>query len=778
MIFASQAASNSMFVRIASQSFQGTAQSRFHHENMRMKHLPELQPLAAEISTLDFSLFAPATRPASRRPALLPLGAMLAAMALSANNAYAQSPSGAAGQAAPNEAATLPTVDVKTKREETGYQGTRSQVGRTPELLRDIPQSVTVVTEQLIQDRNADTLKEALRNVAGLTFNAGEGGRIGDNITLRGYSLVGDLYLDGMRDIAQYNREIFNVEQVDVLRGSASMLFGRGSTGGVVNQVSKRPFLSSINEAAITIGSDQYKRGTADLNKVIGENAAIRLNVMKTDADSFRDGVHSERWGIAPSIGWGIGTKNEFNLSYYRLKGDNVPDFGVPYFQGRPLDVPLNTFYGMPGTDYQREDTAISTASWIHRFDNDTSLRTVLRKADYDRDLWAVAPRFVGSPLAITPTTAINRQAQRRGGVEHTLTSQTDFTTKLKTGGIQHQLLAGVELVREKANRWNYSSTPANPSATVGNPNPYPVLPAGYGDRTRISPVSYSADTVGVYAQDMISLTPHWKVLAGARHDDFKADYNRTPPAGPLSRTDRVWSYRTGLIYQPSDTQSYYASYGTSFNPSGELYALDDRTTNTPPEKNRNIEIGAKWDLLEGDLMFRTALFRSQKTNERNTDLANTGLTENLLSGKRHTDGIEFELAGRITPRWEIFGGLALMKATIDAATADQANTLGKTPLNTPDYTANVWSTYKLAERWKVGGGFEAAGKRYGNNTNLTEAPSYVRWDALLEYQLEKYAVKLNIFNLFNQKYYEGIYAGHVVPGTTRTAQLTLSTTF
>ncbi|MES2537160.1 MAG: TonB-dependent siderophore receptor [Pseudomonadota bacterium] len=737
-----------------------------------MKRLPLLRPIAAEINTLVF----PSTGP--RRPALLPLGAMVAAIAFSGNSVHAQTaPPEAGKQAAASEAASLPAIDVKTKREETGYQGVKTQVGKTPQLLRDIPSAITVVTDQLIQDRNADTLKEALRNVAGLTFNAGEGGRIGDNITLRGYSLVGDLYLDGIRDIAQYNREVFNVEQVDVLRGSASMLFGRGSTGGVVNQVSKKPFLSNINEASATIGSDSYKRATADLNRVVGENAAIRLNVMKTDTGSFRDGVESDRWGIAPSFSWGIGTRNEFNLSYYRLKGNTVPDFGVPYFEGKPLDVPVNTFYGLPGTDYQKEDTAMSTASWIHRFDNDTTLKTVIRKADYDRDLWAVAPRLPPGLTSISPTTVMNRQAQRRGGEEHTLTSQTDFTTKLTTGSIKHELLAGLELVREDANRWSYAGTPANPATTVGNPNPYPTLPAGYGNKTRLSPVSYSADTVGIYAQDMIALTPQWKVLVGGRHDDFKADYKRTAPAGPLSRTDRVWSYRTGVIYQPTDTQSYYASYGTSFNPSGELYALDDRGANTPPEKNRNIEIGAKWDLMDGNLMFRTALFRSEKRNERNTDLA-VSIEENLLSGKRHTDGIEFELAGRITPRWEIFGGLAFMKASIDAATGSQANTLGKTPVNTPDYTANVWSTYKLDDRWKIGGGVEAVGKRYANPTNTNATPSYVRLDAMLEYQVEKYAVKLNVFNLMNTKYYEGVYSGHAVPGTVRTAQLTVSTKF
>jgi catecholate siderophore receptor len=699
-------------------------------------------------------------------PCLLPLGEMLAALSMSTVHAQSQ-----------ENTTTLPTIDVNAAREEIGYQGFKSRIGKTTQPLRDIPQAVTVVTKQLIEDRNADTLKEALRNVAGLTFNAGEGGRIGDNVTLRGYSLVGDLYLDGMRDIAQYNREIFNIEQVEVLRGSASMLFGRGSTGGVVNQVSKKPFLFDANEASVTVGSDAYKRGTVDLNKVVGENAAVRLNVMKTDTNSFRDGVGSDRLGIAPSVSWGIGTRNEFNLSYYYLKGDSVPDFGVPYFQGKPLNVPVNTFYGLPGQDSQKEETSILTASWIHRFDKDTELRSILRKADYDRDLWAIAPRLTSGTTSINPDTVINRQAQRRGGVEYPLTSQTDFTTTVNAGGFKHALLTGVELVQEDANRWNYATTPGNPATTVGNPNPYPALPAGYGVRTRINPVSYSARTVGVYAQDTLSLNSQWKLIGGARRDSFSADYHRAT-GGPLERNDNVWSYRTGVIFQPSETASYYASYGTSFNPSGELYALDDRGTNTPPEKSRNLEIGAKWDLLEGNLMLRTALFRSEKTNERNTDLAETNLTQNLLSGKRHTDGIEFETAGKLSSRWDIFGGLALMNARVDAATGNQANTLGKTPVNTPKYTANVWSTFKLDNRWKVGGGAEAVGQRYGNSTNSNAAPAYVRWDGLLEYQQDSYAIKLNVFNLLDKDYYEGVYAGHAVPGTSRTFQLSMSTKF
>ncbi len=667
----------------------------------------------------------------------------------------------------------LPPVTVTEGRERSreGYQPGTTSIGKMPQATRDIPQSVTIVPEQLMHDRNAHTFKEALHNVAGLTYNAGEGGRIGDNITLRGYSAVGDLYLDGMRDIAQYNREVFNLDRIEVLRGSASMLFGRGSTGGVINQVSKQPFLGNENKVALIYGSYDYQRLTTDINQSIGDNSAFRFNAMKTDTDSFRNAVEQHRWGVAPSLSFGLGTADELTVAYYRLKEDNVPDYGVPYFQGKPLNVPVDRFYGL-ASDFERNDTQITTTTYQHHFDGDTTLKTVLRKADYERDLWATAPRISGTPSVITDSTVINRQAQRRGGEEHTLTSQTDFTTKLDAAGMKHQLLTGVELVKEQADRWSYAGTPGSTATTVGNPNPNDAQLPGYGNTTRINPNSYTAHTVGVYAQDILELTPLWKLLLGARWDKFDADYERPAPAGDLTRTDRVWSYRSGLIYQPHGWDSYYISYGTSFNPSAELYQLDDRAANTPPEESRNIEIGAKWDLYGGDLALRTAIFRSEKTNERNTDLA-VSVDQNLLSGRRHTDGIEFEAAGRITNRWEVFGAVAYMKGIIDAATGQQANTLNKTPINTPDYTFSLWSTYRLDDGWKIGGGAEGAGLRYGNNTDTNAVPSYTRWDALLAYAQPSYELRLNVLNVFNKKYYEGVYQGHTVPGALRSVQLT-----
>ena len=669
------------------------------------------------------------------------------------------------------------TVKDVRDREEKGYQGDKTRVGKTPQLTKDIPQSVTIISEQLIRERNADSFKEALRNVAGLTFNAGEGGRIGDNITLRGYSAVGDLFLDGIRDIAQYNRETFNLQQIDVLRGSASMLFGRGSTGGIINQVSKIALPVDANEVALTVGSHDYQRLTADFNKVLTPDLSLRLNLMDTKTDSFRDGVSQSRYGIAPTLTWGAGTSDEISLAYYYLKDNNTPDFGVPYFQGRPLDVPINRFYGMSNADYERTETGIATATYTHLIDNDSSIRTIIRKADYDRDLRATAPRLIDSPLSINDNTGINRQRQARGGTEHTLALQSDYSTKLTFGGMQHAVLAGVEYIDERANRFSNVSTIANPATTVGNPNSTPVLPGNFYDAfSRTNYNAYQGRTASAYAQDTIEFVPNWKLLVGSRFDSMKADYHRPDPAGPLSRSDNVWSYRTGLMYQPTKLATYYVSYGSSFNPSAEAYQLDSRTSHTPPEKSRNVEAGAKWELLNGDMSLRTAVFRSEKTNERNTDVATPDIA--VLSGRRHTDGIEFESVGRITPSWEVFGNVAFMRATVDEASADQAGTKGKTPLNTPDYTFSVWSTYKLGGGWKVGGGLEGVGMRYANATNVTEVPAYKRVDALVEYATKSYALKLNVFNLLNEKYYEGVYAGHVLPGTPRAFQVTLSTKF
>ncbi|WP_430433714.1 TonB-dependent receptor [Methyloversatilis sp.] len=749
----------------------------------------------------------------------------------------------------------LPEVKVRDEYDRPnspnrGYQTGIVTSAKTKQLAKDIPQAITTVTEQLMLDSNSDTMKNALRHVAGLTFNSGEGGRIGDNIMLRGFYSFGDLYLDGIRDVAQYNRETFHVEQIDVLRGSAAMLFGRGQAGGVINRVSKQPGLVNRTEVSATVGSYDYGRVTADVNKVVGENAALRISAMKTDAGSSRRGVESEREGIAPTLRWGIGTADEFSIGHLYYTTKNVPDYGVPFISRalatpitrtqvtrRPLDVSASAFYGT-SSDYEQNDTNISTGIWTHRFSQDTELRTVARFADYKRDLWAVAPRLPANvnSSTVTDATVITRGRQARGGREHTVTLQSDLTTKFELAGMKHEALFGVELLREKADRWSYTSIAVTaPTTTVGNPDPDVAVPAAYGNRARFNPAGYEGDSYSFYAQDQIEFIPKWKLLLGLRHDRMDADYaslaSQTGVTTAFNLKYNEWSYRSGLLYQPTDLSTYYLAWSDSFNPTADLYQLSPANIKYDAERSRTVELGTKWELFDGALSLRTALYRATKFNERNTDLEQANSA--VLSKERHTDGFEIEAAGRITPQWDVFGGIALMRAEIDdqfdgellgtfgqvvaaaggtfqagqAANANRLvyrgkynpNSVGATPRNTPDYTFNLWTTYRFMPNWRAGVGIEGKGSRlaYGigqcdsaaaNASNAWaysacapiaqgRAPSFVRTDLMLAYEQPRYDVRLNVLNVFNKRYYEALYenGGFAVPGTERAFQLTVA---
>lgn len=672
------------------------------------------------------------------------------------------------------------TVQGQQIQEDHGsYQPGFTRVGKTNQLPKDIPQSVTVITEQLMKDRSANTLKEALRNVAGITFNAGEGGRIGDNVTLRGYSAVGDMYLDGLRDMAQYNRDTFNLEQVEVLRGSASMLYGRGSTGGIINQVSKDPEPEDHVKLDLSGGTYRYMRGVLDVNRRLGKTLVARVNVMGTSANSFRQGAEQKRWGFAPSLTWGLGTKNEITGSYFFLRENNVPDFGVPYFNRRPLDVPVSRFYGMANYDFERNVASIASLKFKHRFNENHEINTIIRQGYYTRSLLATPPRFPRNLniMDVTSDTRINREMKARGGTEKTLTAQTEYNGKFRTGFLEHNMLAGYATMWEKAKRWTDDTPYRYPSTTVGYPSIHPPMPGDFMDSfSRDQFNYYTGLSNSIYMQDTVQLIPHVKAMGGVRYDHMRTSYKR--PDDHFKRNDHVWSYRGGLMYQPNDLSTYYVSYSSSFNPSAELYQLDQASSNTPPEKSRNMEAGAKWELFNGNMSLRTAVFRSEKTNERNTDLNNPTIM--LLSGKRHTDGIELESAGRITKHWQVFSSVALMRSNIDKAGDSLSTNVGKRPANTPNYTYSVWSTYdcKFHGNWKFGAGLESVGQRYANeasSSSLVSIPAYRRVDAMVEYSRERYAIKLNLYNLLNTKYYEGIYRGHVVPGTSIAGLLTLS---
>ena len=719
------------------------------------------------------STFAP--HPRRRVSSTLSLGALAAGFGLAWP--LTGSAQEAASVGAADRQAELPTVTVRGERsDKQTYQATTSAVGKGRQALRDIPQSVTVVTEKLMDDKSQDTLKSALHGVAGIAFEAGEGGAIGDNIRLRGFPTRGDIFLDGMRDIAQYNRDTFNLDRLEVLRGSASMLFGRGSTGGVINQVSKSPQPYTQSQTELTVGSDDYYRLTGDFNVGTGEHAALRINAMVTDAHSPRNGPETHRKGIAPSYRWGIGERDEFQLSYFHLDYQDVPDYGFGWYQNRPSWFTKDTWYGRD-SDYQDDRADALTLTHVHRFDHGGELKTAFRDGHYQRDLWATTARLTNANAVPTPTSAVTRGNQTRAGDDHHRFVQTDYSGQFAAFGLRNDLLAGGEWAREESNRYSYTFAAGNPSfnTVLGDPSHAPSP----DNRTQQWQTSFTSTTLGTYVQDTLHLTEAWKLIGGLRFDRFDGDYERTAAAGgALSRTDDMWSKRVGVLYQPDARTSYHLSYGTSFNASGDLYQYDARTANTPPEKSRNIEVGSKWDRLDGDLSLRTALFRTEKYNERNTDAASASPTNYLLTAKRHTYGVEFEVAGRLSKAWEVFATYAYQIGRIDAGASTQ---VGSTPGLTPRHSGSVWTTYRVAPNWRVGGGFNGLSSVTPADApagSLLRAPGYVKADALVEYEAHPYTVKLNLLNLFDQEYADLVYRGHVVPGQARAAQLTVGLKF
>ena len=681
---------------------------------------------------------------------------------------------------------SLEEVNVKASAllNSDGYQATQTRVGKVLQDPHDIPQAITTVTHSLMHDQQVGSLKEALRNVSGLTFNAAEGGRSGDNMNLRGFYTFGDIYLDGIRDTAQYNRETFNLEQIDILRGSAAMLFGRGQAGGVINQVSKAAKLEDANTVSASLGSYDYHQLTGDFNKKITDTAAIRINVMDRSEENYRenpangDRPELNRKGIAVSFGAGIGTNNELLLNHVYSQTRDIPDYGVSFVNKRPVNtanINDETFYGGE-QNFDDSDTRVTTAIFTHKFSNDTQWRTQLRNADYERAYWAKTP---SATLIPTATLGVGGNQTRTMDYE-TLNLQSDFNTKLDLAGMKHQVLTGLEYLQEDS----YRQTLLN-QGTVASPSFSRGQVAGVA-------TTFKADNYAFYLQDTIEFIPKWDLLLGVRRDEMRAKYS-SATSPELNYGEN--SYRAGLSWHQTPESHYYLSWSDSFSPTADLYQLT--VAPLPPESSKTIEVGAKWLLLEGDLAFRTALYRSTKDWERNTDLESTAA---ILTKKRRTDGLEFELAGRISESWEVFAGLALMDARIlevsenvnaitGVITSADARLAGVRARNTPNATFNVWSTYQLTSRWKVAGGLEAKGKRYGYQPSATNAsgvftngvfdpntlPGYARFDAMVAYEQKNWAVRLNVKNLLNKTYYESIYdnGGFSVPANSRTAVLT-----
>lgn len=674
------------------------------------------------------------------------------------------------------QAMELPPVSV-TADPATGYRAEEPSLPKLRGPLQDTPQSITVVTEEVIEDQAATRVRDSLRNVPGITLNAGEGGAQGDNLTIRGFSGRGDFYMDGMRDIGSYNRDSFNLESLEVLKGPSSVLFGRGSTGGVVNQVSKTPKAAAFNDGSLSLGSNHLLRATADINQPLNASTALRLNAMAEGSEvAERDEAENRRFAVAPSLTLGLGGPTELTLSFLHQQEENVPDLGLPYLFGRPAPVSRSSFYGLGDYDYEDVVVDVATARLRHEFAAGPVLTNTLRYGRYGRDVSATAPRIAGNPAPGTPLGSIlvNRSKNGPSGdsVTTALFNQTDIATDFATGPLRHAVSGGIELGRETVDSTRFTFTGV-PQATLLDPNPGNST-ATLGRSIR-SDLDVSADTFAVYAMDRVSISERWELIAGLRWDRFDMDYRDRVTGAAFERTDEMLSGRAALVYKPLAWQSWYASYGTSFNPSAEFLALSATSAGLSPEENRTFEIGAKFDLLDGALALRGAVFRIEKTNARIPDPAGGGLQ--VLQGEQRVDGFELEVAGQITPWWNIIAGYAYLDSEI--VESGNAAELGNRLPSTPEHGASLWSTVRLDPSWQVGGGVFLVGERYANAANTNKAEGYARVDAMVGYRLtDQVEVRFNVFNVFDTDYYDAVYTGHVVPGAGRTAVLSTSFRF
>ena len=672
-------------------------------------------------------------------------------------------------------------------------------LSKLPQPLLDTPQTVTVVTSELLEQRGTTNLNDALRNMPDISLGAGEFSWQGNNPTIRGFLARNDMYLDGIRDFGSYYRDTFFYQQVEVLSGPSSVYFGRGSTGGVINQVSKTPFLTRQVTAMATGGTDSTGRLTLDYNQPLegmGEGAAMRINAMAhTSTVAGREDNLQRRWGLAPSLALGLGTPTRLTFTFLHEEAYDRPDYGLPWYFGRPAPVNPSNFYGYD-SDFLDTQVNVLTAKAEHDLDSDVTVRNTLRLGQYQRQFRISEVLLAPGTLATTPLNQV--QAARNiwlgNSVESVADDQLEMSAKWNTFGFEHQIVAGTEFAWENS-RPLFENTTGVPTVNLVNPpqhQPFPGTPFArlYSET--------SAQSVALYGVDTITLDPQWEFTVGLRWDQFASSFRSityatvpnqpqatptflNPPAGATIKTvDAKATYRVGLVYKPVSHGSFYFSHGTSFNPSAESLSqltsgrgLATQNATLPPESNRSFEVGTKWQFWNARIETSAALFRLEKENAR---IASSVPGVNILGGSQQVDGLQLSFTGTITEEWKARFAYAYLDSHTTAP-APGGSLLGSALVNTPKSAFTLWTEYALLPEWKVGLGGQYISQRLAQNTaaSFLRSPPYLTADASSEYRFSPdYALRLNVYNVLDRHYFDVIHPFRAVPGAGRSASLTL----
>ncbi|WP_175716903.1 TonB-dependent receptor [Burkholderia anthina] len=717
---------------------------------------------------------------------------------LLASAATAPVPATDPSPAAADTSTTLPTITVQSSAP-SDMQVKRSPSYKFTAPLLDTPRSVTVIPEQLIKEKNVTSFADALRSVPGITFLGGDAAAnpSADRPVIRGFESRNAIFVDGMRDSGLQNRKTFAVEQISVIKGPDSVYAGRGSVGGSIDIVTKTPQNDNFINSSIGFGTDGYKRATVDANHKINDTTAVRLNVMGHDANQAgRNDVYNKRWGVAPSIVFGLNTPTTVTVSYYHMNSYDMPDFSVPFRAsgGTPVPTSRGQFFGLNTRDYRYGQTDTGEVRIEHKINDDWKLKNTTTFGRSTLDYVATNPQI----LASNPT-MLSLQAKSGKYALNGFANQTEVTGSASLFGMKHTMTAGVEFSHEQARYEGYlvSDSAGNnirsggPCSVAGNCTPLaggwnPNMPwtgslVLNGDKGFPGPTTNTrTDTVSAYIFDTVRLSERWQFNTGLRFDRYDTTGKQAGVAD-LSNTSNLFSYQFGLVFKPVTNVSLYASYGTSSNPPGSNSGLGggtDQITATnqdlAPERARNIEIGAKWDVLQDQLSLTSALFHTEKTNARVSD----GLGHTVNAGKQRVRGVELGFAGNLTPKWHVFGGYSYLNAITTDAGPGSPGASGLPMVMVPKHNFTLWTSYDVMPKLTLGAGATVMSQTYASVSATTKkwTPGYARFDAAATWRVNKTMdVQLNVQNLFDKQYYASAYPIYATWAPGRSAMVTLN---
>lgn len=725
----------------------------------------------------------------------------------------------------------LPTIHTQATQEES-LKVDQSANSKLVAPLKDTPKSVSILSQKLIKDTNSNTLLEALRYEPGITLGAGEGGTpFTDMPYIRGYSAQSSVYVDGVRNSTSQNRDMFAIEQVEVIKGSSSALGGGGGVGGSINLIPKVAHEGDVYQGSVQGGTDNYRHIQLDANKDFGNGVAGRVVVMghENEKAGANNGAEYARAGIASSLAFGLDSATRGTLSYYYLRSNDEPDAGIPFLPvgGKPIDVKQGTYYGWKERDFDKRENHIGTFKLEQDLADDLTLSNTMSytksKSDY---IYTNADDSKGN---VTKNGTISRRALSRIVDTDAYNDQLALKGKFNTGALKHSFNTGAEWSYQESSQGVYTFTDGSGTTSTVHDTNCPTnnaisngwctsvnnpMNGAFTDTLGSITNQYTtrSRTVSLYALDSIEFNPQWLLNLGVRWDKFETErkYNKNIyktvkdidkkstngnyttdvniAAGQKFENDSdYFSYQAGLVYKPTENGSVYASFATSANPVGvdqgdgadALSTSSQQANDLDPEKARTFEIGTKWDLFNNRANLTAAIFRTEKQNTRIAIDANTSTN----AGESKVDGFEVGFNGKVTDKWEVSAGYSYLDSELTKAAYNAVAQEGKPLPFVAKNSATLWSTYRILPKLTVGAGAEYRDKVFTNtNTGTTMLedkylPTYTIYNAMAKYDVNKNVnLQLNINNISDKRYFTSAHPAHYAfEGVGRNAVLAIN---